>query len=261
MTIDPSEQAELFALLGGDFALMASAEPLYPSPKARPLSPMASGREIINSIRRQQKSLKQLAASVAVEKVQDELSENEIMQIHYIPLTIAELVWDYADTIIACCKGNKKIAQLSRTIRHARRCYLKAFPRQMARALESGEMLDNAYLFEEMIARQWNTMNTALLADLRTLYPDLPQEEMNVLMAAYEAIAIARALDKFVKKISGKLTRITGWDFNAGHILSKPYRAMTALLELYIGDHPASPRFNLNGWATVFANQIFLIET
>ena len=258
--INPAEQAELFALLRNDFSLVADGQPLYLSPAAKPLPPTASAQEIINSVRRQQRQRKDLASAVANEKINRSISEQERTKIAYIPFAIAELVWDYADTIIICSKHNKEIAQLSRTIRYLRRAYLKALPRMIRADLESGEVLDNAYIFEEALSEQWSKMLTALLADLQTQYPDLNEESMQVLSAAYQAIILARALSRFIQKKSHKLTKTAGWEVNVANLLPRQYRAMTSLLELYIGDRPASSRFPIADWVAVFATQIGLIE-
>lgn len=259
-TINPSEQAELFALLRNDFSLVASGEPLYTSPAAKPIPTTASARDIISSVRRQQSMRKDLAAAVANEKINRSISEEERTKIAYIPFAIAELVWDYADTIIICSKRNKQLIHLSRTIRNLRRAYLKALPRMIQTDLESGEVLDNAYIFEEGLSEQWSKMLTALLADLQTQYPDLNEESIQVLNAAYQAIILARALDRFIQKKSRKLTETAGWEVNVANLLPRQYRAMTSLLELYIGDRPASSRFPLADWVAVFANQIGLIK-
>ncbi|MDE6535871.1 MAG: hypothetical protein K2K82_07680 [Muribaculaceae bacterium] len=259
-TINPSEQAELFALLRNDFSLVASAEPLYSSPVAKPIPTTASAQDIISSVRRQQRQRKDFASAAANEKINRSISEQERTKIAYIPFAIAELVWDYADTIIICSKRNKEIAQLSRTIRNLRRAYLKALPRMIQADLENGEVLDNAYIFEEALSEQWSKMLTALLADLQTQYPDLNEESMQVLNAAYQAIILARALNGYIKKQSRKLTKTAGWEVNVANLLPRQYRAMTSLLELYIGDRPASSRFPIADWVAVFANQIGLIE-
>lgn len=259
-TINPAEQAELFALLRKDFSLVASSEPLYAAPKAATIPSTATAQDIINSVRRRQREMKNLAAAVANEKINRSISEQERTKIAYIPFAIAELVWDYADTIIICCRHNRTITRLSRTIRNLRRAYLKALPRMIQTDLASGEVLDNAYVFEEALSEQWSKMLTALLADLQTQYPELNEESMQVLNAAYQAIILARALDGFIQKKSRKLTQTAGWEVNVANLLPRQYRAMTSLLELYIGDCPCSPRFPLTDWVAVFAAQIGLIE-
>lgn len=198
---------------------------------------------------------------VKTRPVEDVLSRDELFRFAYVPFVIAELVWDYADSVILCASRirGSVTRPLSRAIRQAREGYDRMRRKFIDKDHRNRE-IENGYVFEKIVSRITAQMLVNVRADIAREYPDLTDDCRDLLMAVYQCHILSRALLKFINEQSRMVEQRVGHPI--GRILPPQYYAMDTLIPEFIGDKPASSRFRalMEQYITTLAVQIALIE-
>ena len=182
--------------------------------------------------------------------VEQMFDREELFRFAYVPFVIAELVWDYADTVIIMSRhlNNPATRKLSRAIRDARRDY-DSLRRQHIDAEHRERELENGYIFEDAVNDITSQLLLNVRLDIKSEYPQLNDESRD----------LSRALLKYIDKQLRAASKRIG--STVGDILPSSYYIMDKLIPEYIGDKPASERFKklMGQYIDTLATQIALI--
>ncbi len=220
-----------------------------------------TGVEMIARIKRERAERERRTENRITDEIARILSREELFRFSYVPFVIAELVWDYADTVMICAQhiGNPATRRLSREIRNARTEYERLRQRHIDADNRERE-IENGYVFEDGVHDITSQMLVNIQCDIRSAYSDLNDDSRDLLIATYQCHVTSAALLKYIEKqrrdVARRLNR------NVGNILPPSYMVMHRLIPEYIGDKPATPRFRdlMNKYIDTFATQIGLVE-
>lgn len=187
-------------------------------------------------------------------RLSEHLDKDTLFRVAYVPFVIAELVWDYADTIISISAGLRlyETRSLARKIRALRVDYDRWRSEFIDEAHHRSE-LDNMIVFEDCVDDIFALFVTGLRADLRTQYPELKPEHLNLLVAVYQCSTLLRGLYLYADRIRAKIARKL--NKRIADILPSQVRALAPLVAAYSGDKSVSPTFltALDRYAETFA--------
>lgn len=189
------------------------------------------------------------------------LDKDTLFRFAYVPFVIAELVWDYTDTILIMASQmrltpTKKLCRVIKQLRVEYDRYRSGFIDDAHHQSEEENML----VFEDGVNGIFSTFLIHLKSDIQREHPDLSSDSVSFLMGVYQAHITLRALFLYVenqkKKIEGIVKK------TIGDILPKHVRALDTAILAFVGDSPASKGFEKIGdtYVRTLANQMALIE-
>lgn len=215
----------------------------------------------IQEIRKQKKQEEIKQKELRKRELVKLLSKEDLFRFAYIPFVIAELVWDYADTVMdmAALLKLKETRHLGRRIKELYREYKRVHDRFIDQEHNEGE-LHNMYVYEDEVKHIFNTYQINLQCDLRHEYPDLSEDTISYLVAIYQCHVTLQSLLLYTKKQEARLAEIV--KHPVGHFLPPQVYELSRLILEYAGDSPASDKFNTlqDKYIKTFATQMALIE-
>lgn len=221
----------------------------------------ANLKKEIERLRREKEHRDAIEEAKRRERVAQMFDRETLFRFAYVPFVIAELVWDYADTVIiaAINLGQPETRKLSRAIRDARREYEHLRYEVINNDTRNRE-IENGYVFEDAVNDITRQMLLNVRLDINSEYPDLEDKSRDLLLSVYQCYITSRALLKYLDRESAKVEKRVG--HRIGRMLPPPYYVMDALIPEFIGDKPASDKFKklMQTYIDTFANQIALIE-
>lgn len=254
-TLTPAQQKRLTDLMLRDFRSGIAVGCALPAESAGSID------ELLDGIERSQRRRDELLERQNRDALNEMFTRDELFRFAYVPFVIAELVWDYADTVILLAKRLRQPAtrRLSRAIRDARADYDRQRRRYIDAAHRHNEV-ENGYVFEEATSRITAQMTLNLRLDIGREYPDLGEDSRNLLQAVYQCHITSRALLRYLDRQSQRVAERVG--HSIGKMLPPSYYVMDRLIPEFAGDKPASPRFAelMNRYIDTFANQIAFVE-
>lgn len=188
------------------------------------------------------------------------LDRDTLFRFAYVPFVIAELVWDYADTILTLSAmmrtGAKK---LCRAVRELRRDYERERAQFIDQTHKDSEV-ENMYVFEDGVKDIYTQMLVNVRCDLKSEYPSLDKDSIDLLTAVYQCDITLQSLILYTQQQTAKIERIVGHQI--GKILPAQIYKLARLIPEFVGDKPASENFNKlkKQYEKTFATQIALIE-
>lgn len=188
------------------------------------------------------------------------LDRDTLFRFAYVPFVIAELAWDYADTVLTLSAMMKTGAKkLCRAVRELRREYERERARFIDQAHKDSEV-ENMYVFEDGVKDIYTQMLVNVRCDLNSEYPSLDKDSVDLLTAVYQCDITLQSLILYTQQQTSKIERIVG--HRIGKILPAQVYQLARLMPEFIGDKPASERFNKlkKQYEKTFATQIALIE-
>lgn len=216
--------------------------------------------KMLDEIERKQNERTAAIDREARQITEEMFSREELFRIAYVPFVIAELVWDYADTVIIMARQlhDPAVRRLSRAIRQARADYDRLRHHYIDDAHRAGE-IDNGYIFEDATRHITSQMMLNVRLDITQEYPDLGDGSRDLLLAVYQCHVISRALLLYIDRQSEYVARRVGHPI--GKMLPPSYYLMDSLIPEYIGDKPASARLRdqMDKYINTFATQIALV--
>lgn len=189
------------------------------------------------------------------------LDKDTLFRFAYVPFVIAQLVWDYADTILTMAAWLRisETKKLCRAVRELRRDYDRIRAPHIDAAHEASEV-SNMYVFEDCVADITKQLLLNLRINLKSEYPELDEEYLGYLIAIYQCDITLKALLQYTAKqterIAKKINR------NVGHILPESVYKLNRLVLEFVGDKPVTEKFATlkQKYIDTFATQIALIE-
>lgn len=197
---------------------------------------------ILGNIERKQKRNEAVEEENRRVMVRKAFSREELFRLAYVPFVIAELVWDYADSVILLSGriGNHATKHLSRAIREARAEYERVRYRFIDNEHRERE-IDNGFVFEEATKRITSQMMLNLKIDIECEYPGLGEDSRYLLCAVYQCHITSKALLKYLARQTARAEKRLGT--RIGRMLPPSYYIMDRLIPEYIGDKPVSDSF------------------
>lgn len=194
-------------------------------------------------------------------KLSKMLDKDTLFRFAYVPFVIAELVWDYADTIIdiAIIMRLGETKKLCRAIRELRRDYDRVRAPFIDDAHRDSET-ENMYMFEDGVNDIFKTLLVNIRCDLNGEYPELAQDYLDLLTAVYQCDILLHSLFRYVRMQTEKIEKIVG--HRIGRILPDEMYQLDALVIAFVGDKPVSERFISvkETYIKTLATQMALIE-
>lgn len=219
-----------------------------------------SGFDFVRELQRRKAIAEQQREERETLKLSKILDQDTLFRFAYVPFVIAELVWDYADTILTLSammrNGAKK---LCRAVKELRRDYDRVRTPYIDEAHRDSEV-ENMYVFEDGVKDIYSQMLVNLRCDLKSEYPSLDNDNVDFLTAVYQCDITMQSLLIYTRKQTEKIERIVG--HRIGNILPKQMYQLARLIPEFVGDKPASDRFKTlkKQYEQTFATQIALIE-
>lgn len=171
-------------------------------------------------------------------KLSEILDSETLMRFAYVPFVVAQLAWDYADTIINVSSILKldSTKKLCLAVRELKRRY------DNVRA----EFTNNAHLDSEF--------------DLNSEYPQLDSEYRSYLLAIYQCHIVLQSIYRYTEMQKVKIEKIVG--HRIGDVLPAELRKLDILVMAFVGDKPVSSKFDTQQktYAQCIANRMSLIE-
>ena len=237
----PAQQKRFADLMMRDFRMNSSSafdkRPAMPFPLPPTHQPQ-SVDDFLNRIENTQNRRILRAEQQRRDSIDKALTRDELFRFAYVPFVIAELVWDYADTVLDMAHRIPEVKKLSRAIRNARAEY-DALRRQYINAESREREIENMYVFEDGVKRITKQMLVNIDIDIKSEYPELIPESRDLLVAVYQCHVLSRALVTYTDNESRKLERKLKHQ-RVGRILPPPYYVMDKLIPEFVGDKPAS---------------------
>ncbi|MCM1219926.1 MAG: hypothetical protein NC548_36095 [Lachnospiraceae bacterium] len=251
-------------------ALLEATFPIPAIPKVRPIVSLnsdmsaATPEEILKRVREAKKHRAQ-AEVIRREREKLELdkllSKEDLFRFAYVPFVIAELVWDYADTVMdmAAWLKLRETRHLGRRIKELRREYKRVHDTFIDQEHNESE-INNMYVYEDEVKHIFHTYYINLQCDLRHEYPDLSDDSISYLVAIYQCHVTLQALLLYTKRQEERLAKIVGHP--VGHFLPPSVYELSKLILEYTSDCPAPEKFNKlqDTYIKTFATQMGLIE-
>lgn len=188
------------------------------------------------------------------------MSRDELYRVAYVPFVIAEVVWDYADSLcnLAAIARIQQTKKLCRAIRELRRDYDRArapFIDDHHRAIETNQMIS----FQEALDDFFGRLLQSVKLKLHLKYGQLAPDSEILVSTCYMAVICFRALDKYVQWADTLIETRCG---NTNHsIMPDHIRRLGILLPEFAGDCQIDINTNEMGlWRDILYNRIHSIQ-
>lgn len=189
------------------------------------------------------------------------IDKDTLFRFAYVPFVIAQLVWDYADTILTTAAWLKisETKKLCRAVRELRRDYDRIHSAHIDAKHEASEV-SNMYVFEDGVAGITKQLLLNIKIDLKSEYPDLDADHLSFLIAVYQCDITLKSLLLYTRKQTERIAKKI--ERNVGNILPESIYKLDKLILEFVGDKPVSNRFRKlkQQYIETFATQIALIE-
>lgn len=195
------------------------------------------------------------------------LSREEIYRVAYLPFVVAEVMWDYADTLCNIgailrheqsdkdCRSMKLLSRAVRTLRREYEQGRAAYIDAVQREVETTHMIE----FQEGLRSYFTSLRASIENDIHRRYGEIRRSNLILLLAVYEAIVVYRALLKYADWADRLIEKKCG---RARHsIIPDEITRLGSLLPQYAGDcvlPTNTPEMNL--WRDTLCNKIHAIE-
>lgn len=189
------------------------------------------------------------------------LSREQLFRFSYVPITIGEMVWSYADTVtdIAALLRISETKSLCRAIKELRRSYERWRYRHFDSAHRKGEEA-NAENFEDAVSDILSQLCLNINLDIKRTWPELDGEYVMLLNAVAQCNILLSALMRYAASQARKVSAIIG--FKIGDVLPDELHKLHKLIPLFVGDKRFSSGFAKlrEQYIATFAAQIGLIQ-
>lgn len=167
------------------------------------------------------------------------IDDNLLFRCGYVSFVALNIAWDYADTVcnISANMQLDKLKPLTRALRTLRRRY-DSFRQYYVDSTHVRQETEHAEVFMEGNGDVFRHLTKCVGARIMALRPDLDREYYYLLLAAYQAIIVIKA----IKMYAADVDKLLDEGMRKRHtIIPNEALALFELMELYIGDFPLRP--------------------
>lgn len=171
--------------------------------------------------------------------VREKLSEEEAFAIIYVPFAIAEVAWDYIDTIFNFAQFLRldDTKKLCRSIREIRREYNRSRFKIIDDGMRQSE-IENAICFQEELKDFFGTLHRRFNDSMKRCYPELGYDNVIMLSAVYGCEIVLDALFRYVVVQERKVSQILGYEIAS--ILPSELKALRSNVSKFYGRYAPS---------------------
>lgn len=165
--------------------------------------------------------------------------DNMLFRCGYVSFVALNIAWDYADTVcdISANMQLEKTKPLTRALRALRRRY-DSFRQYYVDSAHVSQETHHAEVFMEGNDDVFRHITKCVGDRIKALQPDLDRDYYYLLLAAYQAIIVIKAIRMYAAVVDKLLDE----GIRKRHtIIPREALALFELMELYIGDFPLRP--------------------
>lgn len=165
------------------------------------------------------------------------LDEDTLFRFAYVPFVIAEVAWDYADTVLnlTVIQKLKETLPLKRAVEKLRSEYNREHSRFIDEKHRQSEM-DNMEVFQDEMKDLINQIYRSNVEEVRRLYPDLCDDSNMLVAEVYLCRIVLSALFRYAAQITKKIEGIVHHPI--GQIVPRQMMKLYNLIEEFAGDSP-----------------------
>lgn len=168
------------------------------------------------------------------------LSEDAIFSITYVPFVIAEIAWDYADTIldIAAIMRLYETKKLCRAIKNLRIEYNRKRFEVIDDNWRKSET-ENMIMFQETLSHEYFGKIYGTFKDkLMQTYPELETNSVMLIASVYCCKTVIAGLMRYCQAQEMVVASILGYEINS--IMPKQVNRLNTLVSEFVGNSPLS---------------------
>ena len=209
----------------------------------QPLQRQMTTQQLMQELSRRKAEARELAARALAEKAERDkkrlhemLSEEAVFSITYVPYVIAEVAWDYADSIIdiATLMRLSETKRLCRAIKELRREYDRERYKIINDTWRKSET-DNMIMFQEELKDFFSSVHRYVSDGLTEKYGKIDYDSLLLIGASYACRIVLTALDRFCAAQEKIVTSILG--YSIGHqLMPKEIKKLYAVVAEFDGD-------------------------
>lgn len=174
-------------------------------------------------------------SNVTQQSISEALDEPTLFRVAYIPYVLAEVVWDFADTVLNICATLKiqETKKLSRAVRELRTEYNRYRSKYIDAAHQALEV-EHREVFIDANTPTLNEFCRQMREHITAKYGKVDADYMYMLLGTYEALAVLRALQLYVADCDRTINEAVGYS-NRSIMPTHVFRLRT-LLEEFAGN-------------------------
>lgn len=202
--------------------------------------------ELMRELKRRKETERAAALRAAVEKAERDkqrlrsvLSEDAIFSITYVPFVIAEIAWDYADSILdfAVIMKLHETKKLCRAIRELRTEYNRKRFEVIDDNWRKSET-ENMIMFQEILSDYFCKIYRSFREKLIQAYNDLEENSVMLIASVYCCKTVIAGLMRYCQTQEKVVASILGYEINS--IMPKQVNRLNTLVSEFVGDSPLS---------------------
>lgn len=215
-----------------------------------PMRQKKTADDVMREINRR-KEAERIAIQKAVEekaerdkqRLREVLSEDAIFSITYVPYVIAEVAWDYADTIldIAAYMKLSETKRLCRAIKELRREYDHARYKIINDQWRKSET-ENMIMFQETLSDFFGKVYTTYRDTLKQTYEDIEENSLMLIASVYVCRTVLKGLLLYAEAQEKIVSSILGYQIAS--ILPDELHKLNTMIIEFAGDSPMPDSMN-----------------
>lgn len=216
--------------------------------------------QVIQEMERRKRAAREAALRAIEEKAErdkrllhETLSEDAIFSITYVPYVIAEVAWDYADTILdlAVIMRLSETKKLCRAIKETRKDYDRDRYKIINNKWRESET-ENMIMFQETLSDFFNTVYKTYREKLMQKYSDLEENSLMLIASVYVCRTVLKGLHRYTDAQEKIVSAILGYEIAS--LFPKQLTTLNKLVIEFAGDSPIDE--DEDGVQTRFAEEL-----
>lgn len=201
--------------------------------------------ELIRELNRRKEAERKAILRAASEKAERDkqllrevLTEDGLLCITYVPFVIAEVAWDYADTVlnIAAMMRLRETKKLCRAIKDLRVEYDRKRFEVIDDNWRKSETV-NMIMFQETLSKEYfGKIYRTFKERLSQTYSDLEDNSVMLIASVYCCKTVIAGLMRYCQAQEKVVSSILGYEINS--IMPKQVSRLDTLVSAFIGDSP-----------------------
>lgn len=198
---------------------------------------------MIDELERRKRLGREVATKLIAEKaahdkrlLREKLSDEAMFSISYVPYVIAEVAWDYVDSILnlAALMRLSETKSLCRKLKEIHREY----DRERFKIIDDSSRkteTDNMILFQEELSDFFGNLHKSVIELLTEMYGTIEDNTSYLVGAAYACRIVLKSLARYCEAQEKIVSSILGYSI-AGTLYPKKLRAVEILVIEFAGD-------------------------
>lgn len=216
--------------------------------------------ELIRELKRRKEAEREAILRAAAEKAERDkqylrtvLSEDAIFSIMYVPFVIAEIAWDYADTILdlAAMMRLHETKKLCRAIKETRKDYDRDRYKIINNKWRESET-ENMIMFQETLSEFFSKVYKTYREKLMQKYSDLEENSLMLIASVYVCRTVLKGLHRYTDAQEKIVSAILGYEIAS--LFPKQLTTLNKLVIEFAGDSPIDE--DEDGVQTRFAEEL-----